>query len=313
MTNNPLVSVLMPAFNAEKFISEAIGSIINQDYPNWELLILDDASMDSTLQIIQTFQDKRIRFFQHQDNRGYLLSCNKLFEEAEGDFITFLDADDTCPPNRISACLAEFESDSELGFLTTDHIRTDESGETISENRMEVDYGRYASDPLYNPTICCATIFARSKVARQTQGYRRLFRGLGGEDYFWLWELSKLGKGTHLNRNLYRYRRHANQLSKGHIDEIYLYVPELAERLRERFSRKAFDESEAEEIKSELRSEILVQPSLTDLRKAQISVNNGNFANAFRLGIRALLKSNPKNVSEILKLLFYVIPLRWLR
>ncbi len=313
MTKNPLVSILMPAYNAEKFISESIESIVNQDCPNWELLVLDDASTDSTLQIIQAFQDERIRVFQHQENLGYLLSCNELFEKTEGDFITFLDADDTCKPNRISSCLSAFESDTELYFLTTDHIRTDESGKTISEHRIKIDYGRYASEPTYNPTICCATIFVKTELVQQTQGYRRLFRGVGGEDYFWLWELSKLGKGTHLSQNLYSYRSHANQLSKGHKDEIYLFVPELLERVKERFSKKAFGESEAEKIKSELRSEILAQPSLINLRKAQMAVNNGESASAFKMGFRALLKSNPKNVSEILKLLFYVIPVRWLR
>jgi len=313
MTNNPLVSILMPAFNVEKFISEAIESIINQDYPKWELLVLDDASTDSTPRIIRTFQDERIRVFQHQENRGYLLSCNELFEKADGDFITFLDADDTCADNRISACLSKFESDSELDFLTTDHIRTDESGNPIAERRIEVDYERYASEPTYNPTICCATIFAKSELVQQTQGYRRLFRGVGGEDYFWLWELSKLANGTHLSQNLYSYRSHANQLSKGHKDEIYLFVPELLERLKQRFSKKAFDENVAEEIKSELRSEIVTQPSMISLRKAQVAVNNGESASAFKMGFRALFKSNPKNVPKILKLLFYVIPLRWLR
>jgi glycosyltransferase involved in cell wall biosynthesis len=84
MSELPLVSILMPAFNAEKFIAEAIQSIVQQDHPNWELLILNDASTDGTAEKIASFHDPRINVFEHQENLGYLLSCNELFENAKG-------------------------------------------------------------------------------------------------------------------------------------------------------------------------------------------------------------------------------------
>ncbi|MBP9152852.1 MAG: glycosyltransferase family 2 protein, partial [Flavobacteriales bacterium] len=211
MTSAPLVSVLMPAYNAEKFIAVAIKSILNQDYSNWELLILNDASTDRTNEIIGGFNDPRIKVFRHSENQGYFLSCNELFEKAGGEFVTFLDADDSCQKNRMSLCLQEFDANPELSFLTTDHHRISESGSIISINSVEVDYERYATDANYSPTICCATIFLRRSLLLKVGVYRDFFKNIGGEDYFWLWELSKNGLGKNLNFKLYDYRQHQHQ------------------------------------------------------------------------------------------------------
>jgi glycosyltransferase involved in cell wall biosynthesis len=232
MTSEALVSILMPAHNAEKFIAAAIESVLHQDHSNWELLILDDASADSTSTIIQSFEDDRIKLYRHKKNLGYLLSCNELFEKAEGDFITFLDADDTCKPNRISSCLSPFESDSELDFLTTDHTRTDESGKTISENRMEIDYDRYASEPTYYPTICCATIFLRKELQKKVGGYAPFFKEIGGEDYHWLFRLSRAGKGKHHQESLYNYRQHSCQTHIRNQNPLKYFVSDIDQDIR---------------------------------------------------------------------------------
>lgn len=232
MINNALVSILMPAYNAEKFISESIESILNQDHSNWELLILDDASTDSTLEMIKTFVDDRIKVLTHETNIGYLLSCNELFEKATGDFVTFLDADDTCEPNRISACLLAFESDSELDFLTTDHSRTDEFGKLLFDHHTEVDYHRYATDPPYYPIICCATIFLERKLLQQVGGYHPFFQEIGGEDYHWLFRLSTVGKGKHLSENLYNYRQHASQVHVLNPNPLKYFTKDIDQELR---------------------------------------------------------------------------------
>ena len=164
MRNEPLITVLMPVYNAEKFIAEAVNSVLNQDYSNWELLILNDASTDSTQSIIESFTDERIHVSNHSGNQGYLISCNELFDKTKGDFITFLDADDTCALNRLSCCLKQFDLNQKLDFLTTNYSRITEGGNLISENIAEMDYQRYATDLTYNPTICCATIFLKKEL-----------------------------------------------------------------------------------------------------------------------------------------------------
>lgn len=129
MKDHGLVSVIMPAYNAEAFIAEAIRSVIQQTYQNWELLVIDDASTDSTLKIIQKYseKDKRIKIFKNSDNQGTHKARNKGIKAAEGDFIAFLDADDQWKPEKllkqleilssdnISACFSSYDLISENG------------------------------------------------------------------------------------------------------------------------------------------------------------------------------------------------------
>tara|TARA_B100000929_G_scaffold281367_1_gene260331 strand:+ start:761 stop:1546 length:786 start_codon:yes stop_codon:yes gene_type:complete len=124
-----LVSVIMPAYNSEVFISESIQSVINQTYPNWELLVIDDASSDSTKKIAEKFssEDNRIRFFQNSSNSGTHHSRNRGIKAASGDFIAFLDADDLWKPEKlekqlkilskpnIAACFSSYELIDEKG------------------------------------------------------------------------------------------------------------------------------------------------------------------------------------------------------
>lgn len=96
MMKEPLVSIIMPAYNAEKYILQSIKSVLKQSYQNWELLITDDHSDDSTQQIIKDYslKDKRIKLFINKVNGGAGVARNNSIEQAAGRFIAFLDADD---------------------------------------------------------------------------------------------------------------------------------------------------------------------------------------------------------------------------
>lgn len=273
MNPAPLISILMPAFNAEKFIAEAINSILKQDYSSWELLILNDASTDSTPTITDSFQDARIKVFHHSKNNGYLQSCNELFEKAEGEFVTFLDADDTCAENRLSLCLEEFVQHPKLDFLTTNHHRISESGQAISENMVDVDCNRYSKDSSYHPTICCATAFLRKTLLDKVGGYQPFFATIGGEDYFWIWELSCAGKGTHLAKSLYHYRQHALQTSKTHQNQLSLFAPELLRALKHNLLDSSWDNHVATSVKNDIREKYVNNAFQLNLRMAEAALN----------------------------------------
>ena len=102
------VSVIIPAYNAERYISDAIHSVLNQDLDRFELLIVDDGSTDSTASIIHSFSDRRICFLQ-QENLGVCAARNRGLEEARGDYVVFLDSDDLILPDKLSAQLELFE------------------------------------------------------------------------------------------------------------------------------------------------------------------------------------------------------------
>ncbi|MFV8225326.1 glycosyltransferase family 2 protein [Christiangramia aquimixticola] len=129
MKENRLVSVIMPAYNCQSFITGAIQSVIQQTYTNWELLIVDDASTDATRKCIKehSISEPRIRSFFNSKNRGTDYSRNKAIKAAKGAFIAFLDADDLWLPNKlekqlqvlnkenVAACFSSYELIDETG------------------------------------------------------------------------------------------------------------------------------------------------------------------------------------------------------
>lgn len=113
---NVLVSIIMPAYNAEKHITEAIKSVIKQSYSNWELLIVNDGSRDCTEDEILSFDDERIKYFK-QENKGVSAARNLALNNMSGDFFCFLDADDYFTSTSISSRLSLFESNNEISFV----------------------------------------------------------------------------------------------------------------------------------------------------------------------------------------------------
>jgi len=97
----PLVSVSMPAFNAERYIGEAIESILSQTYTNFELIIIDDGSTDQTREIINRYHDPRIVKIFSDQNRGLIATRNQIAQLARGKYLALLDADDRAFPNRL--------------------------------------------------------------------------------------------------------------------------------------------------------------------------------------------------------------------
>src|SRR6478609_1406052 len=115
--NEVFVTVIMPAYNVEKFIGEAIESILNQTHTNFELLISDDGSSDDTLQVIGNFNDPRIKLYTQENNLGYSGNMNFLFQRATGDYILDQDSDDISNSNRLEELLKVIISDTTLGYV----------------------------------------------------------------------------------------------------------------------------------------------------------------------------------------------------
>ena len=97
-----LVSIIMPAYNAEKYIEEAIESVLKQTYRNWELIIVNDCSIDATEQIVKKYQeqDERIKFHSLTENQGVANARNTALQNAVGRYIAFLDSDDMWLPEK---------------------------------------------------------------------------------------------------------------------------------------------------------------------------------------------------------------------
>jgi glycosyltransferase involved in cell wall biosynthesis len=125
-----LVSIIMPVYNGEQYLRQAIDSALAQSYPEWELVVVDDGSSDGTAEIVQSYSDPRVRYT-YQENRGQAAALNRGLELARGEFVTTLDADDWLPPNSLQDRLACMTEHPEFGVVYGDGNYCNAAGETV--------------------------------------------------------------------------------------------------------------------------------------------------------------------------------------
>lgn len=217
MEDKYLVSVLMPAYNTEKYIEEAILCILNQTYTNWELLIADDGSTDNTKEIIKQYasQDNRIKYYQNKINIGYLKTWNQLIRIAKGDFITFLDADDLCTSDRISVLYNYLQENPEIKIVGSNVDFVSEKGERIGTKECPVST-ELINQNLLSPRFpfCGSAVMIRKEVYEKVGGYRDYFNRVGWEDLDWLIRCCKLFKAANISKYLYSCRNNPDSVTR---------------------------------------------------------------------------------------------------
>lgn len=211
MSNNtPLVSVVTACYNSEKHISETIGSVLNQTYQNWELLLVDDCSSDRTVSVVEVFQkkDSRIKLFQLNENSGAAVARNKAIEEASGEFIAFLDSDDTWLPQKLEKQI-DFMLNNGYGLTHTAYEIIENNG-TLTDKIINPQAVLSYNDMLYSNKIGCLTaIYDQSKLGKV---YMPLIRKR--QDYgLWLKILKTGEKAYALPEVLSQYRKTEHSMS----------------------------------------------------------------------------------------------------
>lgn len=131
---NPLVSVIMPVYNGEKFLHHAINSILNQTYKYFEFLIINDGSTDSTEEIVLSYTDSRIIYIKNEQNLKLIKTLNKGIELAKGEYIARMDADDISLPLRFERQINLFVKSTYLSVVSVFPINIDSNGETITNS-----------------------------------------------------------------------------------------------------------------------------------------------------------------------------------
>lgn len=158
METQPLVSVIMPCYNMERFISYTIDSVQRQTYSFWELLIVDDASTDQTAATIRKIaaQDNRIRFVEKPTHSGIADTRNQCIQMAQGHYLAFLDADDLWHPEKLEVQL-QFMTEQKIGFCYSSYDCIDENGASLNKiikAANNLNYEQY----LRNTIIGCSTV-----------------------------------------------------------------------------------------------------------------------------------------------------------
>ncbi len=162
-----MVSVIMPCYNMENYVADSIASVQRQTYPQWELLIVDDASTDRTVEIVKTLaeQDEKIHFVVKAEHSGIADTRNQCIQMAQGRFLAFLDADDIWHPEKLATQL-RFMMDKGAGFTYTTYDWIDEDGKTLNKfiNTIgDLDYKKY----LRNTIIGCSTVMVDTDIVGQ--------------------------------------------------------------------------------------------------------------------------------------------------
>lgn len=138
-----MVSIILPVFNAERFLSQCLDSILRQTYQDWELIAVDDGSKDGSMEILKSYEqrDNRIHIIS-KENEGVSIARNIALEHAHGDYIYFVDSDDIVIPEALMILVKAMES-SKTTFVKSDFLPIDEQGKQVFINKKQVIRRRY--------------------------------------------------------------------------------------------------------------------------------------------------------------------------
>lgn len=221
--NKPLVSIVMPVYNAEPFIEYSVESILRQSYQNFEFIIVDDASTDGTFKILQKYalQDSRIKLLRNQKNRGISETVKKAIDIARGEYIARMDADDISFPQRISKQVEYLEKNPKTVAVGAQCVIINKDGFIIGRKTFPTkfeDIYRYIFHfvPVQQPTLMVAT----KRLPENFEYYRK---GLNtAEEIELIFKLFMHGKVENLSEKLLMYRIHDHNTSLQNIKKTFL-------------------------------------------------------------------------------------------
>jgi glycosyltransferase involved in cell wall biosynthesis len=202
----PSVSVVMPVYNVEAYVGEAINSILNQTFPDFEFIIIDDGSTDNTLNIIQSYKDNRIIALRNNTNLGNYPSRNRGMKIAAGKYIAVMDGDDSAMPERLEKQLEIMEADDTLLAHGTASVF---SGGQIS--RRPCSYELLKVMLLQNNIFLHPSLIIRKEIIAEIGCYNEYYHY--SSDYDLICKIARKGKIINIPDILMRYRLHENQIS----------------------------------------------------------------------------------------------------
>lgn len=230
MDTKIVVSVLMPVFNGEKYLAEAIESILNQTYSDFEFIIINDGSTDSTAEILERYRqrDRRIKIY-NQSNQGLVASLNRGINLAQGVYIARMDADDISLPVRLQLQVDYLKKYPDIGLAGTGCFIIDAQGKSL--DTVSVTFEPHTLKTLINETnqFTHGSVVFRKSCTDQVGPYRESFRY--AQDYdLWLRIADRFGLGN-IPEPLYKWRLTFDSISVKKITEqknYAIFAQELA-------------------------------------------------------------------------------------
>ena len=225
--NNPLVSIIMNCHNGEKFLEESLQSIFNQSYQNWELIFWDNVSLDSSSKIIKKYKDFRIKYYLSRKFEKLYKARNSALEKTKGNYVCFLDTDDTWDKNFIKDHInVILENNCEVVYSKYLILNEFKKKKYLNE-KSKIPSGMITVNLLKRYFIGINAILLSKKIFKKLK-FNPKYEIIGDFDFFL--RLSLNAKFFPIQEALMTYRHHPNNFTNTNFD---IYIKELQEWIKE--------------------------------------------------------------------------------
>jgi len=230
--NSPAVSVVMSVYNGEKYLRQAIDSILNQTYTDFEFIIIDDGSTDSTREIVRSYGDSRIQFVQNGGNIGLTKSLNKGLQIAEGRYVARMDADDLSSPYRLKTQMDFLEDHPDYAVVGTFLNIIDENSNYVQTAHKPVTDSMIREHVKHDNCIAHGSAMIRKSCLTDIGFYDESIER--SQDYDLFLRLSEKYKMANIPQCLYMWRDHEDNVSTKHRNEQMHFVEMVKTRAQGR-------------------------------------------------------------------------------
>jgi hypothetical protein len=277
-----LVSVILPCYNSEKLISDSIQSIFNQTFQKWELIIIDDASTDNTVEIIRQFTDPRIRLIQLPVNQGYPHAMNIGIGQASGKYIARMDADDVSHPRRLEEQLRVLKSYPQASFCGVARYRITPGGKMYVDRK---EPAVYYQEETWNDLLNGSRIFTDPSVMAEKEkilavGGYRTFQRSGMDVDLWFRLMEKYGPCITITAPLFGKRLEPGSLVFKPETALINQVPRVLARQRKEQGTDAVQRGEPIDLQAWLNAGLLKPVTARD----QLALSIGACVTCLTLG-----------------------------
>lgn len=234
----PAVSVVMSVFNGEKFLAEAIDSVLRQTRQDFELLIVDDASTDATPEILNRYAShEKIIILRNPENKERAYSRNKAIQQAHGTYIAILDADDVCLSSRLELQLQFMEQNPDVDVLGGKFVFIDDEGVEITKKQVRLQtHPEIAWATLFSTPVAHSTAMVRTAKLREVNGYDERWPPCEDAD-LWIRMLKSGARFHNLPEPLTKYRTNPRQ------KESYISSLPIASEIRRLFLEELLEKA----------------------------------------------------------------------
>ena len=207
------VSVIINCFNSELYINEAIKSVLNQTYKNFELIIFDNCSTDNTAKLINSFKDVRIKYFKSDKTYNLGKARDLATKKSKNSWISFIDSDDLWLSSKLSEQVAYIKRNKKIGLVYTDFLYIDEASHELKKK----SYTRFYDELIYKNLIkknyiCFSSIIFNKEIIKTKNFFNPILKN--SEDYDLLLKIAQKNSLGYIKKKLVRYRVHESNLTK---------------------------------------------------------------------------------------------------